>query len=81
MVVPCCVFSRLFPGCKKPSTDESSIDFQSIIGDKKDSHGMGGVVSSYYNLIDWLVAKHPAIHVTLLPFAGVNFAVRAMFQC
>jgi hypothetical protein len=40
----------------------------------------GDVVSTYYDLIDWLVAKDPAIHVTRLPFDGANLAVWATFR-
>ncbi|KAL3792972.1 hypothetical protein HJC23_010985 [Cyclotella cryptica] len=58
VVIPCCVFSRLFP-------DRLT----------KEGH----VVSTYYDLIDWLVAKDPAIHVTRLPFDGANLAVWATF--
>jgi hypothetical protein len=60
-VVPCCVFSRLFPERINPG-------------------GKGGVVSTYYELIDWLVDLHPEIRVTTLPFEGANFAVWAIFQ-
>ena len=60
-VVPCCVFSRLFPERINPG-------------------GKGGVVSTYYELIDWLIALHPEIRVTTLPFEGANIAVWATFQ-
>ena len=62
VVVPCCVFSRLFPERTKPG-----------------GRG-GGVVSTYYELIDWLVDLHPAIRVTTLPFEGANLAVWATFH-
>lgn len=39
----------------------------------------GEVVSTYYELIDWLVAKHPDIRVTQLPFSGANLALWATF--
>lgn len=60
-IVPCCVFSRLFPERINPG-------------------GKGGVVSTYYELIDWLVDMHPEIRVTTLPFEGANIAVWATFQ-
>ena len=60
-VVPCCVFSRLFPERINPG-------------------GKGGVVSTYYDLIDWLIDLHPEIRVTTLPFEGANIAVWATFQ-
>ena len=59
VVLPCCVFSRLFPDRKRRQ---------------------GGLVSTYYELIDWLVDLHPAIRVTTLPFEGANIAVWATFQ-
>ena len=59
VVVPCCVFSRLFPERSKPN---------------------GAIVSTYFELLDWLVAKHPAIRVTRLPFEGANIAVWATFR-
>lgn len=65
LVVPCCVFSRLFPERIKPSVSESE---------------SSAVVSTYYDLIDWLVAKHPSIKVTRLPFDGANLAVWATFK-
>jgi hypothetical protein len=40
----------------------------------------GQIVSTYYELIDWLVAKDPAINVTQLPFGGANLAVWATFE-
>jgi len=63
LVVPCCVFSRLFPQRIKPSKE-----------------GENNIVSTYFELIDWLVAKHPAINVTRLPFKGANLALWATFD-
>eukprot|EP00986_Skeletonema_menzelii_P021255 scaffold33758_cov234-Skeletonema_menzelii.AAC.1 len=59
VVLPCCVFSRLFPERKRRQ---------------------GGSVSTYYELIDWLIGLHPAICVTTLPFEGANIAIWATFQ-
>ena len=39
----------------------------------------GRIVSTYHELIDWLVAQDPAINVTQLPFGGANLAVWATF--
>ena len=64
VVVPCCVFSRLFPKRIKPLGKE----------------GENNIVSTYFELIDWLVDKHPAIKVTRLPFDGANIAVWATFD-
>ena len=70
MVVPCCVFSRLFPECIKP-----------LVGVGHGSAaGNNAVVSTYYDLLDWIVAKHPAIKVTRLPFEGANIAVWSSFK-
>ena len=69
VVVPCCVFSRLFPDRIKPT----------VAGTEGENHA-NAIVSTYYDLIDWLVAKHPAIKVTRLPFDGANLAVWATFK-
>jgi hypothetical protein len=54
-VVPCCVYSDLFPKRHLPN---------------------GKQVSSYNDLIDWIVAKDPQhIHVEELPFEGKNKVV------
>ena len=61
VVVPCCVFARLFPERVKPVSE--------------DGPNENSIVSTYYDLIDWLVAKHPAINASQLPFEGANIAV------
>ena len=38
------------------------------------------VVGTYFELIDWLVAKDSEIKVSVLPFSGANLAVWAAFQ-
>lgn len=70
LVIPCCVFSRLFPERMKPQVEDRS----------GSAGGSNTIVSTYYDLIDWLVAKHPAIKVTRLPFEGANIAVWATFK-
>mmetsp|Transcript_11966 Transcript_11966/g.25501 ORF Transcript_11966/g.25501 Transcript_11966/m.25501 type:complete len:643 (+) Transcript_11966:204-2132(+) len=83
VVVPCCVFSRLFPDRIKPVVlgDEEKEEItsknvaESVADEKNDV-----TVSTYFDLIDWLVAKHPAIRVTRLPFEGANIAVWATFK-
>ncbi|KAL7552926.1 hypothetical protein ACHAWF_016176, partial [Thalassiosira exigua] len=67
VVVPCCVFSRLFPDRIKPVREGEEISANTT-------------VSTYFDLIDWLIAKHPAIKVTRLPFEGANIAVWATFK-
>lgn len=72
VVVPCCVFSKLFPERIKP-----------LVEGREGTSGLDGnglVVSTYYDLIDWLVAKHPSIRVSRLPFDGANLAVWSTFQ-
>ena len=69
LAVPCCVFSRLFPERLTPTIDDSG----------SEGHAQAAV-STYYDLVDWLVAKHPAIKVTRLPFEGSNIAVWATFK-
>lgn len=59
VVVPCCVFSRMFPNRFKKTSGE--------------------IVSTYDDLVDWLVAKDPSIRVETLPFDGANKAVWSMF--
>jgi len=66
VVVPCCVFSRLFPERIKPVSECDG--------------GANNIVSTYYELLDWLVAKHDSIKVTRLPFEGSNIAVWATFK-
>ncbi|KAL7543598.1 hypothetical protein ACHAXR_012928 [Thalassiosira sp. AJA248-18] len=70
VAVPCCVFSRLFPERVIPVAE----DWSATAG------GNNAIVSTYHDLIDWLVAKHPAIKVTRLPFEGSNIAVWATFK-
>jgi hypothetical protein len=59
VIMPCCVFSRLFPGRRLAN----SID----------------PVCTYADLIDYLMAKDPAIQKTVLPFEGANIALWATF--
>ena len=66
VVVPCCVFSRLFPERIKPVSECDD--------------GANNIVSTYYELLDWLVAKHDSIKVTRLPFEGSNIAIWATFK-
>ena len=73
LVVPCCVFSRLFPERIKPQVSDNRASGSSTGSDNN-------TVSTYYELIDWLVAKHSDIKVTRLPFEGANIAVWATFR-
>ena len=61
LVVPCCVFSRLF-----------SFRF---LGDPNDNK----LVSTYDDLIEYLVAKHDSIRVSKLDFEGANIAIWSTF--
>lgn len=68
LVVPCCVFSRLFPDRIKPGR---------TIEEEK---GRGEVVSTYDDLIEWLRAKDPSIRVSELDFDGAHLAVWSTFE-
>ncbi len=70
VVVPCCVFSRLFPDRVKPIGEDHTTGI---------TDDGSNVVRTYHDLIDWLVAKHPSIRVTRLPFDGANLAVWSTF--
>jgi len=66
VVVPCCVFSRLFPTRLKPlRTGEDG--------------GKRQVVSTYDDLIGYLCDKHESIRVSKLGFSGANLALWSMF--
>ena len=54
--------------------------FSRLFPERTNPGGRGGMVSTYYELIDWLVDLHPAIRVTTLPFEGANIAVWATFH-
>eukprot|EP00984_Skeletonema_dohrnii_P007508 scaffold2731_cov154-Skeletonema_dohrnii-CCMP3373.AAC.1 len=58
---------------------QNKIPFGEMLFPERKSR-QGGLVSTYYELIDWLVDLHPAIRVTTLPFEGANIAVWATFQ-
>ena len=59
IVVPCCVFFRLFPHRRKPSNQEP--------------------VSTYQDLLDYLMAKDESIQRTTLPFEGANTILWSYF--
>ena len=66
IVVPCCVFSRLFPNRFVPASDSRDMD-------KK-------VVSTKDELVKWCVGLDPDhIKVSQLPFQGSNVAVWSTF--
>ncbi|GFH52765.1 hypothetical protein CTEN210_09241 [Chaetoceros tenuissimus] len=65
VVVPCCVFSRLFPFRFIPSKDG---------GDQQK------LVSTYDDLIEYLVSKHPSIRMSKLDFDGANTAIWSTFS-
>ena len=60
VVMPCCVFSRLFPDRRIP--------------------GSGDPVTTYDDLIQYLMAKDAAIKKTVLPFDGANIALWSTFS-
>ena len=65
VVVPCCVFSRLFPFRFIPS---------------KDGGAQQKLVSTYDDLIEYLVSKHPSIRMSKLDFDGANTAIWSTFS-
>jgi len=65
LVVPCCVFSRLF-------------SFRFIPKDVNDPNDKK-LVSTYDDLIEYLVAKHDSIRVSKLDFEGANVAIWSTF--
>lgn len=66
VIVPCCVFFRLFPE-RKLQGDGESTAWRSV--------------SNYSDLIAYLIAKDPDhIRKTVLPFAGKNVAVWATYE-
>jgi hypothetical protein len=59
VIVPCCVFFRLFPHRRKPNSRDP--------------------VSSYEDLLEYLMAKDETIQRTDLPFAGSNTVLWSRF--
>ena len=106
VVVPCCVFSRLFPNRYKPiRTTTTTTRRQRTISDsnssrqgeaKKQNNGTrfneddeemtGGmirrreIVSTYDDLIEYLVDKDDSIRITKLNFEGANLALWSTFD-
>jgi len=78
LIVPCCVFSRLFPDRFKPLR---------LLSTKDGSSGGGNdlgvvdrqVVSTYDDLIEYLVDKDDSIQVTKLDFDGANMGLWSTF--
>lgn len=59
MIVPCCVFHRLFSHRRMPQTGEP--------------------VSTYQDLLEYLMAKDKSIQKTVLPFEGANTILWSCF--
>ena len=66
VIVPCCVFSRLFPMRFKPLKN----------GDDANKREL---VSTYDDLIEYLVNKHDSIRISKLNFDGANLALWSTF--
>jgi hypothetical protein len=64
LVVPCCVFSRLFPNRFKPLKQDSP---------------QREIVSTYDDLIDYLMNKDSSIQMTQLDFDGANKSLWSIF--
>ena len=79
VAVPCCVFSRLFPHRFKPQpqktiqSEETQSDHKNAILQKRE------IVSTYDDLIEYLVDKDKSIKVTRLNFEGANLALWSTF--
>ena len=65
VIVPCCVFFRLFPHRKKPKSSSSSHQDETV--------------STRLDLLDYLQAKHESIRRTQLPFVGANTVLWSVF--
>ena len=74
IVVPCCVFSRLFPFRFKPGRQHTAMDNQNDVEKKKE------LVSTYNDLIEYLVDKDDSIRVTKLDFEGANLALWSTYN-
>lgn len=59
VIVPCCVFCRLFPDRRKPSNNE--------------------VVSTYQDLLEYILEKDRSIQKSQLPFGGRNTVLWSTF--
>jgi len=66
VIVPCCVFSRLFPFRFIPAKDADEPNQQKL-------------VSTYEELLAYLVAKHESIRISKLDFDGANIAIWSTF--
>jgi hypothetical protein len=64
LIVPCCVFSRLFP--------------HRFVVDENDE-GKHRFVSTYKDLIQYLARKHSSIRMSKLGFSGANIVLWSMF--
>jgi len=60
VIVPCCVFFRLFPNRRNRITNKP--------------------VSTYTELVEYLMAKHQSIQRATLPFEGANIALWSTFS-
>ena len=60
VIVPCCVFFRLFSHRRKPTNSSEP-------------------VSTYQDLLEYLMAKHESIQRTTLPFEGANTILWSYF--
>lgn len=69
LIVPCCVFCRLFPHRRMPRTESDD-----------DNKSQDAIVSSYNDLLQYLQAKHPSIQRVTLPFVGANTILYSAFD-
>mmetsp|Transcript_34180 Transcript_34180/g.50054 ORF Transcript_34180/g.50054 Transcript_34180/m.50054 type:complete len:390 (+) Transcript_34180:109-1278(+) len=79
VVVPCCVFSRLFPNRYKPIVFRKGKMENEKGGGNNSKEHRREIVTTYHDLIDYLVAKDDEVWVTKLPFEGANLAIWSTF--
>ncbi|KAL7560445.1 hypothetical protein ACA910_020492 [Epithemia clementina (nom. ined.)] len=75
VVVPCCIYSRLFPHRRRPTHSNKNKEG----GDDSIQDGDGSVCS-LPDLLDYLQAKDPSIQRATLPFEGANNVLWSTFE-
>jgi hypothetical protein len=87
VIVPCCVFCRLFPHRRfqrqrrnsNATTNQLKAEGEEQGSDMSDSAGKT-MVSTYQDLLDYLQAKDPAIQRATMPFVGANTVLWSTFE-
>jgi hypothetical protein len=76
-VVPCCVFSRLFPN--RRVLDRPCLRGNELGADEDRVLGGGRPVHTRDDLLEYLSEKHPSIRRATLPFVGANAVLWSTF--